>query len=331
MPPSHAATVPSSGMREYTALHDSLHFKFSPGFASVLLILILSLTGCWYLITHNEMSWDKVDQKELGTSHLLQNPFYFFLFRLSCGLIIWSTCLFLYFDRVGLKINVLTRGVVHALHLKHASRFSVFTVWCWSLQGIYFFLACLCTASVPAHLGNGGSDGLLFVLPKPLLNLTHVLFEVSFAVAYLVTFVVTFVLIPGTRSRNMPTDNFFSFLPLLFHNANVFFMLCEVLLNNTTIVASHFPFVVIYGSCYVVFSWIWFHYNGVFYYFFMDYDAPFAWLWFICLLLAVSCFYFLGWGISMASRTGNTAAIVAILIFSLSILCIHDSKKKKTE
>jgi len=294
------------------------------GFQSVFLVFVISLGLAILFLRSSDLGFERVNQFSLGTSNLLNVQFPLLLYRVFCGLTTWSTIFFLLFDRVGLKIDVLTRGVVHTLHLKHATRFSVFTVWSWVLQGLYFLLACLCTLSVPSK----HNTVLLFTLPKPLLILTQILFEVSFAIAYLVTVVVTFVLIPGTRSRNMPTDNFFQFLPVLFHNANVLFMLGEVLLNNVTIEVNHLPFVVLYGSCYVVFSWFWFHYKGVFYYFFMDYDAPHAWLWFICLLIAVAIFYFIGYFISIATKMNNVLARVGVVLFSFSILCVRDTHKK---
>lgn len=73
--------------------------------------------------------------------------------------------------------------------------------------------------------------------------------------AYLVSVVVTFVLIPGGKQQGLPTANFFKVLPLLMHNANVVFMALELVLNRIPFCAMHFPFVLIYGSAYVIFSW----------------------------------------------------------------------------
>jgi hypothetical protein len=58
---------------------------------------------------------------------------------------------------------------------------------------------------------------------------------------------------------------------LFMHNANVVFMVGELLLGRLPVVPEHAIFAVLFGAAYIIFSWAWFATVGVFYYFFLDY------------------------------------------------------------
>eukprot|EP00961_Rhodomonas_salina_P006629 90074-Rhodomonas_salina.1 len=68
---------------------------------------------------------------------------------------------------------------------------------------------------------------------------------------------------------------FFSFWALCFHNLNVVFMGLELAVNALPFRRAHAPFAALYGVCYVCFSWVFHHYTGVWYYFFLDYNRPY--------------------------------------------------------
>jgi hypothetical protein len=153
----------------------------------------------------------------------------------------------------------------------------MFTVWCWSLQGIYFAAA--------VYLGL--AHILHWSVHPVVLTATPILYEISFATAYLVTFLVTYVLIPGTIRRGVNPTTFFKFFPLLMHNANALFMMTELLLNDIPFRFSHFPYIVFFGQAYVIFSWHVYRRIGVFYYFFLDYELKFAVIWQLGLLFVV--------------------------------------------
>lgn len=264
---------------------------FSSGFLPVFVLTIsVIVSSIYYLIIFSSSSLTAT-QYEIGTSAYLSQQS-LLLIRLCFGIVVWSTCLFLYLDKVGLHVSVLTRDVVYEMHLKHGHRFTPFTVWCWTLQGFYFLGAIICTASI-SELSTSTSN-FHYVVSTSICKLTHILFEVSFAMSFLVSFVVSFVLIPGSRSRNMPTTNFFQVLPLIFHNCNVAFMVVEKLVNNIHIVNEDYPYILIFGLLYVIFSWYWFSVKKVFYYFFLDYDRPYSVFWYLGLLIVVSIFFQLG-------------------------------------
>lgn len=57
---------------------------------------------------------------------------------------------------------------------------------------------------------------------------------------------------------------------ILVHTANLWFMMLEMSANALPFNWAHFPFVILLGLSYVMFSWIWFSFTGVYYYFFLD-------------------------------------------------------------
>ncbi len=68
----------------------------------------------------------------------------------------------------------------------------------------------------------------------------------------------------------------------------------------------HFPFILLYGLIYAVFSWILFYYRGVFYYFFLNYERKGAVYWYLGLLVGVLVFFVGGWGYSLWLQNYST-------------------------
>lgn len=148
------------------------------GFHDVLGLLIATIVGCKYILSKHDLEWDSITPLHVASSDYL-NPIYFTAFRVTAGLIVWSLIFYLLFDREGLKITVVTRNGSHKLlHLKHGSRFTVFTVWCWCIQGMYFLLTSLYS------ICNLLAFDLSVVLGSPVYNrlalIIWVLFEVGF-------------------------------------------------------------------------------------------------------------------------------------------------------
>lgn len=130
---------------------------------------------------------------------------------------------------------------------------------------------------------------------------------------------VTFVLIPFAKKAHLPTDNFYILVPLLMHNANILFMAIELVVNRVPFAAWHFPFILLYGTSYAVFSWVWNHYNGYYFYFFLDYTRPGAIFWYIALMVIVAIFFLLGYSSSMLMN--STESLLPSLVSS-SFYCI---------
>lgn len=153
--------------------------------------------------------------------------------------------------------------------------------------------------------------------PQWLLNSTWVLFEIGFPMSFVVSSMVTFVLIPFAKKAHLPTDNFYVLVPLLMHNANILFMAIEIVVNRLPFAIWHFPFILLFGTSYTVFSWIWNHYNGYYFYFFLDYTRPGAILWYVALMVIVGVFFVLGYGSSWLMNSTDS------WLPSLVRVCFH--------
>jgi hypothetical protein len=237
--------------------------------------------------------------------------------RLMFGIIIWASCTYVFLDPGGLKITVKDRhGDIKSLHIFGLERFSAFTVWCWSLQGLYFLLTAFATCCTIEQWSNWKvfTDDPIFA------EVTTIIFEMSFSMAFLVTMLVNLVLIPMGKKMGQPIDVFFTSTGLLFHNANIVFMVAELLCNKIPFYPLHFIYVILFGIAYVVFSWYWFARTGIFYYFFLDYARPRAVLSHIGLLLGVGAFFFIGYALSRVSSAHNPYATTAIIVLTLLLL-----------
>lgn len=257
------------------------------GFPEVFIFCFVMSAGAVYVVLSPrfDMGWTSVNGLSIANGSQSITSTGLLVFRLIATLCHWWSIFYIYFDRHGLHVTVLARGGEKVkLHLKHFERFTMFTVWSWVLQGVYFLLASLYSILLVCFPSSGD---YFLSQTNNLSNITWILFELSFAAAFLVSATVTYVLIPGLRSRNMPTDTFFLFFALLFHNANIILIVIDALLNDIPVNPWHVPFGMLYALSYVLFSWYWFRVKGVFYYFFLDYEPKYAMLWYMAILLVV--------------------------------------------
>jgi hypothetical protein len=275
-----------------------------------------------------------VPTKELWPTQSINESLYleleqFLMLRIAMGMLIWGTCLYIFFERVGLHLDVATRdGRIKHIVLIGWERFTPFTVWCWSLLGIYHFLVTLAGTALLLQQRNQHKGTLVEMLvvttSHPMfIRLTTVCFQVSFSMAFLVSSIVTYVLIPGCKNQGIPVELFYQPLPLLFHNANVAVVVVEGLLNKIHFVPAHFLFVVLFGTAYVVFSWWWFEFKGVFYYFFLDYENKRAVLLHLGLISCVAIFFFVGLGINTLKEGGGLLGKAAIVVLSLAVMKVR--------
>jgi hypothetical protein len=190
------------------------------------------------------------------------------------------------------------------------------------LQGFFFVCAAYCSFAL--HFATSASP-LAAYFPSPpeiVLQATRILFEISFPVAFMVSTVVTYVLIPHAKKAKMPLDNFFVLVPLLMHNANIVFMATEIIINKIPFAIWHFPFVVLYGASYAVFSWFWKYYKGYYFYYFMDYTREWAIVWYIILLTIAAVFFLIGYASSYLMNCSPTP-IPSIVRLSMSLCTPH--------
>jgi hypothetical protein len=204
------------------------------------------------------------------------------LFRFACAAVALYTLLCVYYDNEDLELRYGDATV----YLRRHSRWTTFTLWCFTLLFFYFTLAAYCSGAV--FVGRGD------VVPSCVVMATLVLFEVSYTMSLLVTAVVTFVLIPVARRYNDLTDRMFRWQSLMMHNGNVLMMQLAMLSAPPPVTLAHLPYAVLFGCCYAIFAWYWFWRTGVFYYFFLDYRRPYAVVVYLGLLAALMMLYGLG-------------------------------------
>jgi len=133
------------------------------------------------------------------------------------------------------------------------ARLSTFTVQCWVLQGVYFGLASGITMWQMLGLPSDGRVAWLVAATS------WFAFEVSLPCAILTTAIVTFVLVPmRARAKDWTTIRLLLlWRPQLMHNANLVFMVNELLFGSISARDEHFWIVLLWGLHYVLVSWFW--------------------------------------------------------------------------
>jgi hypothetical protein len=219
--------------------------------------VIIAISGSIYYILTKDLGWESVNYSKIATTRgAYISPLIFGILRSVYAIIIWISVVEVLIDKNGLSISIPTRnGKLKVVNIKHFARFTTFTVWSWVLQGFYFTFAAYFSLSYYFAVDRESYANLNALSIK----LTWVLFEISLPISFIISAIVTFILIPGAKKNNVPVNVFYTFQALLMHNANVLFMASEMMMNALTIKYSHFPFIILYGATYAVFSWIWFN------------------------------------------------------------------------
>lgn len=156
-------------------------------------------------------------------------------------------------------------------------------------------------------------------------------YEISFPISFLVSMVVTYVLIPTAKKSELPVHAFFKPLPLIMHNANVLFMSIEFMTNQLPFNFWHFPFLVFYGMIYIVFSWIWHHYRGIYYYFFLDYERKDALLWYVGLLVFITMLFMGGYSCYHWQESARHSLLPNLAIVTLTAMASKYSDDKSNQ
>jgi hypothetical protein len=148
------------------------------GFNSVLGLVVSVVVASLYIILYCDLEWNKFSLRDIGESQLIGKDA-LFAYRVCCSIIVWSLSTYLFVDKVGLEITLKDRaGQNKLIKLVGPHRFTMFTLWCWTLEGVYFLCATLWSyIAAPT-----------FALPmyyqQLLARITWVLFEVSITVVF---------------------------------------------------------------------------------------------------------------------------------------------------
>lgn len=224
---------------------------FQKVFGLVLLLFLLSILSIIYF---KDYPTDSL--KSIATSSLL-SPTLLATFRAGCLITNPLVLAWLLTDQEGTPAiaNGIDRRPFPILMIGFL-RLAPFTVWSWILQAFYFLGA--------LYLQYANLYGIS--ISTQVSDSLYILYEVCFTISILITVIVTFVLIPAGVHSKTPIDNFFTTAALVMHNANVYFMMLELIFNNfDKFHFSHLPFTIIYGLIYVVWGWILANTKGLFF------------------------------------------------------------------
>ena len=166
--------------------------------------------------------------------------------------------------------------------------FATFTVWSWTLIGLYNLLTGC--ASIVDAMGMRPTG----VLAKVFCCSAWVLFEVMLPVSCLIFLLVWSVLLPLAYQTYHNDAGLLSIPALAAHNLNFIFMLTETFLNRLCITTYHLVFMFYYGGIYVIFSWFFFAAYNFFFYFFIDWRYSFVLVGYTGLLGLLAIFFFIG-------------------------------------
>lgn len=227
--------------------------------------------------------WEALDWSHVARGIGRCTPAILACYRLSAGaFVFWIdyALVALVQDAGGMTSRLIGGGLV----------FATFTVWCWTLLGLYFTLAGVISACDAFGWQPGAHHWMVRVLCRTI----WVLFEVAFTCALLVFTVVWAVLVPAFYMYFGSDMGLLSFLPACVHNANLLLIGIEAVMNRLSFVRAHFVFVLYYGCAYVMFSWIFFTVKGFFFYFFIDWRYRSTLVSYTLLVGFLGAFFFLG-------------------------------------
>jgi hypothetical protein len=119
-----------------------------------LLVIFLGATSVYLLarspIEYYDVKFEDVAASNLVSDHLKSSQILGCL-RLMIASVIWYLVFLIYSDKNALKLTLQNQeGKPVLVELKGLGRFATFTVWTWTVQGIYFTLA----AAISFSYGN---------------------------------------------------------------------------------------------------------------------------------------------------------------------------------
>jgi len=205
--------------------------------------------------------------------------------------------------------------------------YTFFTIWTYAAQMIYFALAALSSAALVFDREDLVTARMLYA--------AHLLFETGAGCGFVVTVVVTFVIWPEKVRDGEPHDLHEPW-NIMMHNVNTLENVTELLFGRVPITVSHAPVGVVWGTSFIIFSWI--HApalarqahkkggksegnGGNFPYFFLDWTLPLK-VQFTCyigLLSTLLVFYFGAMGLSaLVLRSSEYTGMLGWLRVSLA-------------
>lgn len=106
------------------------------GFKEVLGLCHFIVLSSIIIFTTQNLEWSEASLFAMSESRLtIVSPLALGLFRVICILVIWGALLYITFTKKPLFLTVALRsGKKKMVSLLHTQRYSMFTVWCWTIQ-----------------------------------------------------------------------------------------------------------------------------------------------------------------------------------------------------
>ena len=240
-----------AGVREYSDTDRSL-LTFS--LVGIVLVISLLLVYIGDIFSNNTVS-------SVSSSEIL-STLGIALFRSILALVCFSTIASIILDPKGMTYNLLDyeTKLYGPKRITGATRMSAFTMWSFTLMGVYFAVSSYSSWSY--HFGWGVSNWTVSVVPA--------LFSSAIASAFLVTTTVTYMLIPEANRRGDNIAHYFKWDSQLMHNGNVIFILIEMAVSDIELGLWYVSYPVIFGCFYVLFSAFNARRSGIYFYDFID-------------------------------------------------------------
>lgn len=164
---------------------------------------------------------------------------------------------------------------------------ATYTLWSWIVMGLYFAVAGTVGAVMACSRAADKRAGILGCI-------LWVTFQLLFSVALLVFIIVWLVLFPLAFVTTGGSAGLLDWKALSMHNLNVVFICAEMRVNRLNFMPTHCIFMLLYGCAYVVFSWFWYWYAGMYVYFFLDWRQPMTCIWYTILIMMCWSSFLLG-------------------------------------
>ncbi|CAK8994767.1 Uncharacterized protein SCF082_LOCUS4065 [Durusdinium trenchii] len=254
-------------------------------YVALMLLVLISLHVRWEC--RKQMKWEQISWEHVAEGRDRSRVRALSVFRLCCCLVVLANDgILIFFTR---EMPLLGGWKI----------FGTFTVWSWTLIGIYMGLAGVASLSHACKIKPNK------VVVAVLCRFLWLLFEVMLPVSFLIFVVVWLVLLPAAYQTSGTDLGLLSLPALAAHNLNVVFMLIEARLNRLCMTSFHLIFIFYYGALYVIFSWILFGINHNFFYFFIDWRYPVVLIGYTGILSMLAGFFFIcRWMVNRAKPEG---------------------------
>lgn len=232
------------------------------------------------------------------------------LLRLASALLATYTLYLVYTDVNGLEMRYEDKRIV----IRGLSRWTTFTVWCFTMLTLHFWLATAATVTPGVEW---------------LESLATATFAIAHPLSVLVTAVVSFVLYPKAEKHGFYVDRMFKFRPQMMHNANVVMMQAEMLLGPWPLEPHHGLLVLAFCTSYGVFAWWWFRRTGIYYYFFLDYRRKSAVATYAGVLVLVGALFALSLTLAQKAAADGLDPVLAAIVGAATLAILRVRRKKR--